>query len=159
MNRHDAVPSAISAIIPTAAWVCNGSFRLHRHKLLLKHEEHWAVDSFDERNMNIDDFVFLGTKGRVTAVRKSDGKTTWEIQLPGHLQNSFVTLTCDDHRLYAHTRGQLHCLDWTSGKLLWTNQLEGLGYQIASICLHGHPTAPAPEMVDKIQDDARRNSD
>ena len=42
----------------------------------------------------------------------------------------------------AHARGQLHCLDMASGRILWTNGLAGYGYGIASICLPGHPTAP-----------------
>jgi len=91
--------------------------------------------------MNANDFVFLGLKHRVTALGKSDGQIVWTTQLPGGLGGSFVTLICDDRRVFACADGQIHCLDLFSGRLLWSNPLKGHGYQIASLCLHDGPSA------------------
>jgi len=91
--------------------------------------------------MNANDFVFLGVKKRVTALDKSDGRIVWTTELPGGMLTGFVTLTCDDRRIFACTMGQIHCLDLYSGQLLWSNPLKGHGYEIASLCLHDGPSA------------------
>ena len=93
--------------------------------------------------MNANDFVFLGLKHRVTALGKSDGQIVWTTELPGGLGTGFVTLSCDDRRVFACANGQIHCLDLFSGQLLWSNPLKGFGYQIASICLHDGPSSSA----------------
>jgi outer membrane protein assembly factor BamB len=91
--------------------------------------------------MNANDFVFVGLKSRVTALGKNDGQIVWTTQLPGGLGTGFVTISCDDRYVFACANGQISCLDLFSGRLLWTNGLEGHGYGIASIGLHGCPSA------------------
>jgi outer membrane protein assembly factor BamB len=86
--------------------------------------------------MNANDFVFLGLKNRVTALAKSDGQIVWTTELPGGTLTTFVTVSCDDRRIFAYTAGRIHCLDLFSGQLLWSNPLKGYGYEIASLCLH-----------------------
>jgi len=93
--------------------------------------------------MNASDFVFVGLKNRVTALGKNDGQIVWTTALPGGLGEEFVTLSCDDRRVFACAHGQIHCLDLFSGQILWHNELKGHGYGIASICLAGGPVAPA----------------
>lgn len=92
--------------------------------------------------MNASDFVFLGLKNRVAAPGRNDGQMVWTTELPGGLGDGFVTLSCDDRRVFACAHGQFHCLDLFSGQILWRNELKGYGYGIASICLPGgrpHP--------------------
>lgn len=91
--------------------------------------------------MNANDFVFLGLKHSVTALAKSDGCIVWTRPLPGAMGRGFVTLSCDDRCIFAYAGGQIHCLDLFSGQLLWSNELAGYGYGIASICLHDGPSA------------------
>jgi outer membrane protein assembly factor BamB len=91
--------------------------------------------------MNANDFVLLGLKHRVAALGKSDGQILWTTELPGGLGTGFVTLSCDDSRVFAYADGQIHCLDLFSGQLLWSNPLKGFGYQIASVCLRDGPSA------------------
>ncbi len=93
--------------------------------------------------MNASDFVFLGLKNRVAAPGRNDGQMVWTTELPGGLGDGFVTLSCDDRRVFACAHGQFHCLDLFSGQILWRNELKGYGYGIASICLPGGPPAPA----------------
>src|SRR4051794_17934678 len=93
--------------------------------------------------MKPDDLLFLGVKSRVLAISRRDGVTVWSAQLPcGIGQAMFVTLLFDGSHLFAHTHGQLHCLDWASGRVLWTNDLPGCGYGIASLCVAGGVFAP-----------------
>ena len=105
--------------------------------------------------MTANDLIFLGLKSRVSAVGKNDGLILWSTQLPGSLGEGFVTVNCDGKRVFAYTKGQLHCLDLFSGQILWTNELKGFGYGVASICIPGFPTAPDPAIYAKIESDRR----
>ena len=102
--------------------------------------------------MNTTDLVFLGLKCSVTALCRSSGEIVWTTKLPG-LGESFVTVTCDDRRLYACANGRLHCLDFYTGEILWTNELKGHGYGIGSLCVPGFPSAPDPGAVARIAAD------
>jgi hypothetical protein len=108
---------------------------------------------------NPDDFLFLGLKGKVSAIRKSDGHIAWSTQLSdGLLGDGFVTLTCDHEKLYCYTKGQLHCLDIKTGHKLWSNDLPGYGYGIATLCLHGQPQSPDPIAHHQMMLDQQSNS-
>ena len=97
----------------------------------------------DENSMNSDDILLVGLKQSVVAVSKHDGSTLWKTELPGSfIGDNFVTLFCEGRRVYAHTQGQLHCLDLLNGEILWSNGLSGCGYGIASICSAGGMFAP-----------------
>lgn len=100
--------------------------------------------------MNPTDVVFVALKKQVAALNKSDGAILWTTQLPGAMGDGFVTLTCDDTRLYAFTQGQMHCLDVISGNILWSNKMKGFGYGVGSICLYGFPPAPDPAAYEHI---------
>ena len=101
--------------------------------------------------MNAKDWVFLGLKKRVAALRKSDGQIVWVTELPGGMGDNFISITCDEKCLYAHTQGSIHCLDLESGKVLWSNGLEGYGYGVATICLHGYLPSPASATYETIR--------
>ena len=93
--------------------------------------------------------VYIGVKGHVTAIDKNDGRTLWQTKLKHGAVNGhrFVSLLVEGMRVYAHTYGELFCLDAETGRILWNNPLDGLGYDIASIALHGAaaPALPASE--------------
>jgi hypothetical protein len=57
--------------------------------------------------------------------------------------------SCDSSKVFAHTEGKLHCLDLADGRILWSNDLRGYGYGIASLGFPGGPTAPDPAAVQK----------
>lgn len=48
----------------------------------------------------------------------------------------------EGERVYAHTYGELFCLDARAGKQLWTDKLAGLGYEIASLAVVGNSSQP-----------------
>jgi outer membrane protein assembly factor BamB len=93
--------------------------------------------------MNSDNTLLLGLKQSVTAIAKSDGQTLWKTELPTTFSgDDLVTVLADDNLVFAHTEGQLHCLDLANGQLLWSNDLKGYGYGIASLCFPGGASAP-----------------
>jgi outer membrane protein assembly factor BamB len=80
------------------------------------------------------DVAFIGVQDSVLSFKKETGEVQWKTTLGGGFGNPFVTLATDGVYVFAHSRGKLFCLDAQSGKILWTNELPGLGYGIASIC-------------------------
>jgi outer membrane protein assembly factor BamB len=100
--------------------------------------------------MNPNDTILLGVKNRVALIEKASGAILWSTRLPGGMGKDFVTVTSDGKQVFAHTQGLLHCLDFETGRLLWTNELKGYGYGIASICIPGQFTAPELAMVARI---------
>ena len=108
--------------------------------------------------MNASDLVIVGLFGRVAGLRKSAGSILWSTDLPGIIGDRFVSVTADQTNVYAHTHGQLHCLDLASGRILWTNDLPGYGYGIASICLPGSPASLQPAVQATQRAAARSDS-
>jgi outer membrane protein assembly factor BamB len=104
--------------------------------------------------MYLDDLIYVGLNSHVLALRKSDGEEVWSTKLKGALSmgDKFVTFLVDGDRLFAHTKGELFCLDALSGRVLWTHELAGLRYDIASLATK--TVSQSPGNVAK-----RRNSD
>jgi hypothetical protein len=93
--------------------------------------------------MNANDIVLLALKRKVTAIARSDGHHIWCTEIRGgSIIDDFITLACDDSRVFAYCGGHLHCLDLSSGRLLWTDDLPGYGFRLASICIPGYGSAP-----------------
>jgi outer membrane protein assembly factor BamB len=98
------------------------------------------------------DLLYLGTKGRVMAVDPLSGSTVWEATLAGGLtSHRFVTLLVDGPRVYAHTAGQLFCLDARNGHTLWCNELKGFGYDLASLAIRGQASVPTAAAIQDRQ--------
>ena len=108
--------------------------------------------------MNTSDLIFLGLNNSVTALYRHSGEIVWTTRLPGSLGECFVTVTCDDRRLYACVRGRLHCLDFYTGEIHWTNELKGYGYGIASLCVPGFPSVPDPGAVARLAADRQASA-
>ena len=85
------------------------------------------------------EILYVGVKGTVVAIDKKAGKTMWQTPLKGGAFGGarFVTLLVEGDFVYAHTQGELFCLNARSGQILWNNELEGLGYDIASLASEG----------------------
>lgn len=93
--------------------------------------------------MNSDNILLLGLQQSVTALSKHDGQILWKTELPTTISgDDFVTLISDGRLVFAHTEGKLHCLDLANGQLMWSNDLKGYGYGVASLCLPQGDTAP-----------------
>ena len=101
--------------------------------------------------MESENIVLVGVKGAVLAFRRDTGAHLWATELKSS-SNNFVTVTSDQDRVYAHTGGELFCLDLQSGQKLWHDELKGFGYGLASLALPGVATAsPTAEQLHQIQ--------
>jgi outer membrane protein assembly factor BamB len=101
--------------------------------------------------MNAQHVILIGVKHSVSAVSKADGLVLWTTKLPGGLGGDFVTVACDGERVFAHSSGQLFCLDLQNGRVLWTNELPGYGYGLASICVPGLVSGPDAAAVRAVK--------
>lgn len=100
--------------------------------------------------MNTSDTLFIGVKGHVVAFNKQDGTELWRTKLGVGFSVSgdrFVTLLVEGERVFAHTYGRLFCLDARTGRQLWTNDLDGLGYDIAMLAHVGASSPSLPAVV------------
>ena len=97
--------------------------------------------------MNTSELLFVGVKGHVVALSRLDGAEVWKTKLAGGISfvgERFVTVLVDGDRIYAHSYGKLFCLDSETGSPLWTNDLAGLGYDIATLAVVGMSSPPLP---------------
>jgi outer membrane protein assembly factor BamB len=105
--------------------------------------------------MNPSDILLLGLKKRVAAIERASGRILWETKLKGG-QGDFVTLLCDGPWIYAAAGGHLHCLHFHTGEVLWTNNLPGYGFGLASLCLPDSGlTAPTSTAVERLLEEQR----
>lgn len=81
----------------------------------------------NSRSLNL---IFLGIKGTVSALNRSNGELIWQTHLKG---SDFVNLVIDGENLYATTKGEIFCLDTITGQLRWHNKLPGLGWGLVTI--------------------------
>ena len=78
--------------------------------------------------------MFIGIKGTVVALNKSDGSEVWRTKLAG---SDFVNVVVDDGAIYASAQGEVFCLSAVSGEIRWHNPLKGLGLGLVSFGLPG----------------------
>lgn len=79
--------------------------------------------------------VFIGIAGTVVALDRGTGVEVWRSQLKG----DFVNVALQDGDLYATTKGELFCLDPSTGHIRWQNPLKGLGRGLVTIATSGSP--------------------
>ena len=93
------------------------------------------------RNSAVAEQLYVGIKGGVLAMRKSDGTTVWYTRL--RRGTSFVPLIVEDDRIYAASGGEITCLDATTGAQIWHNELKGYGTGYAALAGAGFPIGAA----------------
>jgi len=89
----------------------------------------------------VNDLLYLGIKGGVLAMRKSDGTVAWFTKLRRGI--TFVPLILDGDRIYAASCGEVSCLDAVTGTLVWHNELKGYGVGYAAIAGASFPIGAA----------------
>lgn len=73
--------------------------------------------------------LIIGMKGRVLGINRKSGSRVWETHLKGA---GFVNVYIEDEQIYAATRGELFCLEPNGGRIVWHNNMKGLGYGMVS---------------------------
>lgn len=86
--------------------------------------------------------VIIGISGTVLALDCDTGIEVWRTSLKG---SDFVNAVLQDDCVYAATKGELFCLDRTTGALRWRNGLPGLGRGLVTIASSGGETAVMEE--------------
>ena len=89
----------------------------------------------------VTEHLYVGIKGGVLAMRKSDGSAAWFTKL--RRGASFVPLILDGDRIYAASCGEVTCLDATTGAVLWHNELKGYGAGYAALAGASFPIGAA----------------
>ena len=76
------------------------------------------------------ELVHIGIKGHAIGLRRADGAEVWRTKLKG---SGTVLLYRERDRLFATTGGEIFCLDVTTGALIWTNPLKGMGLGLVTV--------------------------
>ena len=92
--------------------------------------------------------VFVGIKGAVIALSKSNGSEVWRAKLGG---SDFVNVVVEDDSIYAATRGQVSRLSAASGEILWNNPLKGMGLGLVTIASNAGQDAALAEKARRDQ--------
>lgn len=103
--------------------------------------------------MNSKNILLLGVKGMVLAFDRASGKELWRTDLTS---SSFVSLLADETKVYAHSYGELFCLDISTGEILWKDGLTGLGYGTASLAFPGGSTNSAEAAAEELREEEER---
>lgn len=85
--------------------------------------------------------LFIGSNGYVARVDVASGVELWRTRL---LTGLFGGSSCTDvsvlvrgESVFAGTHGHLFCLDYETGRILWQNELTGLGYNDVALAMDG----------------------
>lgn len=108
--------------------------------------------------METKDILLLGVKRTIIAFQRSTGVELWRREIgEGLLSGSnFVSLQADEQHVFAHTSGELHCLDLQTGTPLWNDKLSGLGYGVATLAFPDGSTNTTAAAQEKLRQDAAR---
>lgn len=87
----------------------------------------------------VKDFLVIGIANHILAIDKSTGKEIWRTKLPEVMLSNIpldpfaeaalpkISLHVVEDKIYAGYYGRLYCLEARTGKILWKNNLKGLG--------------------------------
>lgn len=78
------------------------------------------------------DFLVIGIGNHILAIDKSTGEEIWRTQL-GQAAPLQISLHIEDEKVFAGYFGRLYCLETRTGKILWKNNLRGLGNGLVAI--------------------------
>lgn len=106
------------------------------------------------------DIIYVGVKAHVAAISKIDGSILWQTKLKSGATSGdrFVTLLVEDGHVYAHTYGELYCLDADTGEVRWKNELDGLSYDIVSLATEVSSSSSIPARVVRRRKEAAQAS-
>lgn len=85
--------------------------------------------------------LVLGCNGFVAAIERQTGAELWRTRLQTGVFTataaSDVAVLVAADRVFAGSRGHLFCLELASGRVLWHNELTGMGYNDVALALEG----------------------
>ena len=75
--------------------------------------------------MKTSNFIYLGIKAHVVCINILTGAEVWRTKIK---RSQIISIVVEEDTIVAHAGGQLFGIDRTSGKIIWNNNLTGLGY-------------------------------
>jgi len=94
----------------------------------------YGIVSFGaDAGKSVRDDLIIAIKGTVLSINPLTGHETWRSKSLGPAGQAVTLLTLGSRHIIAGHHGEVHCLDRTSGRLIWTNSLKGLGYGLVTL--------------------------
>ncbi len=75
--------------------------------------------------MKTTNFIYLGIKAHVVCVDILTGAEIWRTKIK---RSQIISIVVEENTIVAHAGGQLYGIEKRSGKVIWNNNLTGLGY-------------------------------
>ena len=84
-------------------------------------------------DMRMPEAVVVYVGGYVHALNPMTGDTVWSTKLPKAYKSSIGGAIIDGDVVLAGVGGRVYCLDITDGRLLWQNDMPGMGLGMVSV--------------------------
>ncbi len=98
--------------------------------------------------MEVADYVYIAFAKYVVALDSTTGSIQWQWKIPKG--KAYPALLVDGERLFVSAMGYTYCLDAYSGRVIWENELAGMGTGVACIATANNHTDPARAASDAI---------
>ncbi|MGZ8413701.1 MAG: outer membrane protein assembly factor BamB family protein [Gemmatirosa sp.] len=97
--------------------------------------------------------IFIGIKNAVVALDDRTGAEVWRAELRS---SDYVTVLWDGEALLAANAGEVWRLDPAHGRVLWHNELKGMGRGLVSMASSRRPSATTD--TDLVAEKRRRDT-
>ena len=88
-----------------------------------------------------NDILIIGSNGYVSAIGTSDGDELWRTKLRegffGGSGGCDVSVLIEGDKIFAGCAGRIYALRASDGKILWDNDLKGMGYNQVALAKEG----------------------
>ncbi|MCB9895864.1 MAG: PQQ-binding-like beta-propeller repeat protein [Planctomycetes bacterium] len=84
-------------------------------------------------DMRMPEAIVVYVGGHVHAVEPMSGQTLWSTRLPKTYKQSIGTVLVEGDVVLAGVGGRLYCLDIYDGRLIWMNEMPGMGLGMVAV--------------------------
>ncbi|MBE7490678.1 MAG: PQQ-binding-like beta-propeller repeat protein [Planctomycetes bacterium] len=92
-------------------------------------------------NLKTPEHIVLFLNGNVVRVDPLTGQVLWVTRQPKGIHARFATIVIDGDMVLVGANGHIFALDIEDGRVLWLNELKGMGYGLVTVATAG-PQAP-----------------
>jgi len=84
-------------------------------------------------NLTMPQHIVLFLNGNVVRIDPLTGQVVWATKQPKGIHGRFATILIDGDVVLVGTNGHLFALDVEDGRILWLNELKGMGFGLVSV--------------------------
>lgn len=84
-------------------------------------------------NLKIPQHIVLFLNGNVVRVDPLTGQPLWITKQPKGIHARFATVLIDGDMVLVGANGHIFALDIEDGRILWLNELKGMGYGLVTV--------------------------